>query len=191
MEYRNILGLISVGIAILSYSFYFRDIFIGKTKPHAFSWFIWGLLMVISFWAQITHNAGAGAWVIGFTALICFTISGIAFKNGMRHAKQIDVLSLWGALLALFLWLFLKNPTISIILTSGVYVLGFVPTFRKSYISPQDETLITYVLNTIKFFISLFALQQVTLVTAFYPFVLVLVNLSFVLMLVARRKVLA
>lgn len=38
------LALIAVALAFVSYSFYIRDIFAGRTKPHAFTWGIWAVL---------------------------------------------------------------------------------------------------------------------------------------------------
>lgn len=188
MDYKDILGLASIGIAFVSYGFYFHDIFNHHTKPHAFSWFIWGILMSISFFAQNSDNAGAGSWVTGMTAIICFIISFIAFQKGMRNVKTSDWISLCGAMLALIIWLIVKQPVFSVLLVTIIYSLGFFPTFRKSFSRPQDETLVTFILNGLKFFISLFALNHFSLLTAFYPSSLVLINWGFALMLIIRRK---
>lgn len=191
MDYKIILGLTSVIIAFLSYSFYFRDISNHQTKPHAFSWFVWGILMSISFFIQATSNGGPGSWVIGFTALICFVISYMAFKRGMRSVKLLDWFSLVGAFFSLLLYFVIKQPVFSVILITLTYSLGFFPTFRKSFNKPQDETLITFVLNGLKFFISLFALSSISFVTVFYPVALVIINWSFAAMLVIRRRALS
>ncbi len=191
MDYKILLGLISVVIAFLSYSFYFRDIFNHKTKPHAFSWFIWGILMSISFFAQVTSKGGPGSWVVGFTALICFLISLIALKKGLKNIRLLDWVGLTGAFIALFLWFIVKDPVLSVILVTITYSLGFLPTFRKSFNKPQDETLITFILNGLKFLISLFALSSISVVTAFYPIALVIINWSFAAMLVIRRRALS
>lgn len=185
---KELLGIASIFIAILSYSFYFHGIFDHKTKPHAFSWFIWGILMSISFYTQISNNAGPGGWVVGFTAVLCFGISLIAFSKGMKNISKLDLLSLTGALLAIFFLFIIKDPIISVILVTISYSLGFFPTFRKSFSRPQDETLITFALNGLKFFISLFALSNFSFITAFYPSILVIINWIFAIMLVVRKK---
>ena len=43
LEYKIILGVAAVLIGIAAYIAYFRNIFAGKTKPHAFSWLVWGI----------------------------------------------------------------------------------------------------------------------------------------------------
>lgn len=188
MDYKDLLGLITIAIAIISYSFYFHDVLKHHTKPYFFSWFIWGMIMTVSFFAQRSDDAGPGSWVIGFTALICFTISLLALKNGIKNVRIIDWVGFLGALLALLLFLVIKQPVVSVLMITLTYAMGFYPTFRKSYGRPQDETLITFVLNGAKFFISIFALNNISFVTAFYPLVLVVINWSFVGLLVTRSK---
>src|SRR3990167_9255905 len=126
------LGILATLIAIYAYIPYFRNIFRGKTKPHAFSWFVWFLLTAIAFFAQVSDNAGPGAWVTGFTAVICFVIFIFGLKRGEKDIVWIDWLSLVGALLALGLWAITNEPLLSVILITLIDALGFVPTFRKS-----------------------------------------------------------
>ena len=58
---KTALGIFAILIGIYSYIPYFRDIFTGRTKPHAFTWFVWFLLTAIAFFAQLAGNGGAGA----------------------------------------------------------------------------------------------------------------------------------
>lgn len=188
MDYKFVLGISAIVIAFVSYIPYVRDIFAGKTKPHAFSWFIWGVLTAIGFAGQLAGGAGSGAWVTGFTALACFSISIVGLVKGRKNIIFVDWLSLIGAGVALFLWYLTKNPLLSVILVTVIDALGFFPTFRKSYSKPQEETLSTYFLSGLKFLISLFALQNFTILTALYPVSLVVMNWLFIAMLIVRRK---
>ena len=75
MVYKELLGAVAIIIGFISYLPYFRDIFKGKTKPHAFSWLIWAILTAIGFAGQISDNAGPGSWALGFTALFIWFIT--------------------------------------------------------------------------------------------------------------------
>jgi hypothetical protein len=187
-EYKVFLGYLSIVIAVVSYVPYFRDIFRGKTKPHAFSWFIWGLLTVIAFVAQIVEKGGAGSWVTGVTSIICFTIFVLAFIKGERRFTVFDWIALAMAIIAILLWRLTNNPTMSVILVTLTDVLGYLPTIRKSYSKPYEETAITYFLSAIKFIVALLALDSLTLTTGLYPTAIILMSLSVVVMLVVRRK---
>lgn len=187
VEIKIILGTIAVIIALIGYVPYFRDIFRGKTKPHAYSWLVWGILTGIGFFGQILNKGGAGAWVTGITALICFTIFFFALKKGERNITFSDKLTLFGAFIAMLSWYLTSNPLSALILVIITDALGFFPTFRKSYHKPKEETMLTFFLNGLKFAIALFALETYSLNTYLYPVYLILANWIFVGMLIVRR----
>lgn len=188
MSHKEILGLIATAIAFVSYIPYFRDILAHRTKPHAFSWFVWGILTLISFASQISDDAGPGAWVSGFTAVIGLVIFFFALKVGKRNIARSDWLMLAGAGLALLMWFITKTPLLSVILITIVDFFGFLPTIRKSYDRPYEETLSTFALSGLKYVVAIFALDNVSVITALYPIYLIGANAFFITLLYVRRK---
>ncbi len=188
IDYKTLLGILTILLGIVSYSFYFRDIFKGKTKPDSYSWLIWGVLAAVIFFAQRAGDGGAGAWVTAFTAVVCFTIAAIAFTRGKTRIKLIDKVSLAGAMLGVVLWYCTNDPLFTVLLAVVVGAFGFVPTFRKAYAKPHQETTVTYFLNGIKFALAIPALTSLTLVTWLYPAALTFLNLSLALMLFIRKR---
>lgn len=189
MDYKTILGIIAVAIGLAGYIPYFRNIFYGKTKPHVFSWFVWSLLEGTAFFAQVSKGAGAGAWVTGVTALLCFGVFVAAISRGEKNITRLDWMSLVGAFLGLALWAVTDNSLYAVVLVSTTDLLGFIPTFRKSYHKPYEETATLYALSSLKLAVALFALESYNLTTVLYPASLVLTNAVFVTMLLMRRKV--
>ncbi len=189
-SHKIFLGTVSSVIAVVAYIPYFKDIFRGKTKPHIFSWFIWGLLGIITFIAQVVKGAGAGSWANGLTALICFTIAALSISHGEKQITLTDKLSFSGAILALILWFLTKNPLAAVILACAIDTLAYVPTFRKAYGKPFEETLPAFITTTIGIIISLFALEAYSPTTWLYPAVLATSNSIFIIMLITRRKIL-
>jgi hypothetical protein len=159
---KETLGLLAVVIGFVGYVPYFRSIFSGKTKPHAFTWLVWGMLTAIAFGGQVVGEGGAGAWVTGFTAFISFTIFALALMKGKRDFPLPDWLCLAGCMVALALWAFTEDPLSAIILITLIDLIAFVPTFRKSYTQPYSEVAFTYALSGLKFLIALFALEQLS-----------------------------
>ena len=188
MDYKILFGAIAVLIALLGYGFYFRDVFRLKTKPHAFSWLVWASLAGITFFGQIFDQGGYGAWVSAFTTVISFSIFILALWKGEKNITISDKLSLLGTGVALFLWYVTNNPLASIILITVIYTIGgFYPTVRKSYSKPQEETILTYFLDGIKWGMALFALENYSVITSLYPLVAFCMNLLFVGLLIIRR----
>ena len=58
---KEIFGLLSLVLSVVSYVPYVRSIFVANTKPHAFTWLVWGTVMAIAFFAQLSDKAGAGS----------------------------------------------------------------------------------------------------------------------------------
>lgn len=181
----------SIIMTLVGYFYYFKDIFAGKTKPHAFSWLVWAALTSIAFAGQLADNGGPGAYVTAVTATISYIVFFLALKKGEKNITTSDKLNLLGAAFALGLWFFTSDPLWSVILITIVDFLGFLPTIRKSYHKPHEETLISYVLAGLKFVLAIIALENYSLVTWLYPASLVAANLLFVVMLIVRRKKLA
>lgn len=186
---QQILGGTAVALGLLGYVFYVRGILQGKVKPHAFSWFVWGLLTAIAFAAQISEGGGAGAWVTGVTALCSFGFAAVGLGASSRtFISKSDWIFFISSLLTIPIWYFTGNPLWSVIIITFVDAVAFAPTFRKAYFNPETENGWTYSLSGLKFVVALFALESFTWTTALYPASLVLANLAFVLMLGWRRK---
>lgn len=189
MEIKTLLALLSILMTLTGYAFYFKDIFANRTHPHAFSWLVWGLLTAIAFVGQITHGGKAGAWVTFVTAAVSFIIFFFALSpRGEKSITNTDKLSLVGAAIAAALWAITSNALIAIVLVTIIDFLGFLPTIRKSYNKPYEETLIHYIFAGLKFIPAIIALGNYSLITVLYPASLVAANLFFALMLVIRRS---
>ncbi len=172
----------------VSYGIYIYSIFKGGTKPHPFSWFIWGSLTAIAFFAQISDEAGVGAIITGLSAIISLFIAGIGYVK--RKNITISVGDKWAfalSLLAIPLWLITNTPFWSVILISLIDVMGFYPTFRKTWFNPEQEVALSYTIGGFKHLMTLFALENFTTITALYPLSLLVMNFSFITLLYYRR----
>lgn len=188
MEYKVALTLVAIAIGLVSYVPYFRDMASGKTKPHAFSWFIWGLLTAIAFIVQLKQGGGAGAWVSGVTAFFCFVIAAFALFKGERNITKFDWFCLTAALTGIVLWQLTSEPLAAVLIVTLVDVLGLLPTFRKAYRKPFEETLSTFVLSTVKYALAVLALESYAVEVVLYPASVVVINGVFSLMVFVRRR---
>lgn len=188
MELKLAFAVIANIITVVGYAPYIWNIFAGRTKPHAFSWLIWFLLTGIAFFAQAVSGGGTGSWVTGFSALVSGVIFVLAVFKGTREYTRTDLVSLGVAGVAIVLWLVTDNPLLSVLLVTVTDAVGFIPTFRKSYNRPDEETALAYGMAALKFGLSLFALQSYSLTTWLYPASLVLMNGLFTSLLLVRRR---
>ncbi len=185
---KYFIGIIAVLLTFVGYVPYLRDTIKGKTKPHIYSWFLWGFVTLIAFALQVSGKAGVGSLVTLAAALISFVIFVLGLKSGKKDITKADTAFFIAALIAIVIWVFAKQPVVSVILISTIEMLGFVPTVRKSWNKPYSETLFTYELNAFRHGLSIFALQRYSIVTWLYPVTWVLANGLFSIMLLMRRK---
>lgn len=185
---KEAIGIIAVLLTFVGYVPYIRDTVTGKTKPHIYTWFIWGFISAIAFALQATDHAGPGGYVTLAAAIACLAIFVLGFKYGEKEITTSDTVFLIAALVAMAIWLFAEQPLASVILLCAIDALGFVPTIRKSWNKPYEETLVSYLLNTFRFGLALIALEQYSLISSLYPLTWIVANGAFSVLLIVRRK---
>ena len=188
ISYKILISILAVILTFVGYVPYFRDIIKKKTSPHIFTWFIWTLTGFIGYGLQVTGGGGVGTWALLMASICCFAVFLLSLRVGKKDITTLDIAFLILALVALFLWVVVKQPVASVILITIVDLLGFAPTIRKSWDKPYSETLFTYELCFIRHGLSVFALERFNILTVLYPVTWSLANLFFVIILVLRRR---
>jgi hypothetical protein len=191
MDYKLVLGVVTGVLAVVLFVPYYRDIFLKKTQPHAYSWLVWAILQGVGVAAQFKDGAGYGAWGLTVGAFFCFGIFVLSFRYGTRNITTFDGVCLAASLMAIALYFFIENPLWALVCVAIVDFVGFLPTFRKGFAEPWTETNSTFVLSALSSILSLCALQNYTFTTVFYIASLFFTNSSFATMIIVRRKVLA
>src|SRR3989344_2002407 len=119
-DIKYILGITAVLLTFIGYTPYIRDTIKGKTHPHVYSWFLWGLLTCIVFALQISDGAGIGAYVTLAAGIMCLTVFSFGLKNkDGRDITKIDTIFFVFAFISLGFWLILKQPIASAILITS------------------------------------------------------------------------
>lgn len=191
MIYKNILSAIAIALTILAFFPYIRSILKGETKPHVFSWVIWGITTFIVFLAQLADRGGAGAWPIGVSGLTSIYIAFLAYtKKSDNTITKIDWLFFILAIASLPVWYLTSNPLLAVVILTAADVLGFGPTFRKAYIRPFEEQLMFFVIMTLRNLISITALEHYSMTTVLFPAVIAATCLIFIAMVIHRRRTL-
>ena len=189
MSQKELLGILSVALALIAYAPYFRTIFKRQTKPHMFSWIVWGSCHAVAFLGPYTRGAGAGTWSSAITALICFSVAGLSFKFGEKHITKSDWVSFVMALAIIPVWYLTNDPLGAVVLALLISYLGCYPTMRKSFSAPYTENIFTWIVGALRYLVSLFAIEQYSVVAVFYTLGMFFMNDAVILLLVLRRRV--
>lgn len=189
MFYREFFSALAVALTFIAFYPYLRDILRGKTKPHVFSWLIWGVTTVVVFLAQRDAQAGTGAWPIGISGLITLAIALIAYtRRADISITKTDWLFLAAALGSLPLWYVMADPLGAVVVLTLVDILGFGPTVRKVYTEPYSESLAFFALFAARNALVILALEHHSLATVLFPAAVAIACLLLMGLLVCRRR---
>jgi hypothetical protein len=192
MFYKEILSTIAIALTFMAFYPYIRSIMKGKTKPHVFSWVIWGSTTFAVFLAQLEANGGVGAWPIGVSGGITIFVAIFAYiKKADITITRTDWLFFVSALSSLPLWYFTSDPLWAVVILTTVDVLGFGPTIRKAYSQPHSESLVFFGIITVRNLIVVVTLESHSVTTVLFPAVIAAACIVLMTLIVYRRRTLA
>lgn len=187
MNIKIIFTIIATVIGVAAFLPYLRDTLSLKTKPHAYTWLIWALTQgtaVVGIWY------GGGGWGgLNLTVGTIFVVGVFLFslKYGTKNITKGDKIILVAALAAILVWWQLDKPLLAVLMVSAVDVIGYIPSFRKSYQEPWSETLISWAAFAVSNIFALLALNEYNLLTTTYLVAITVANISLFLLCFFRR----
>lgn len=192
MRYKEVFSAIAIALTLVAFLPYIRSILQEKTKPHVFSWVIWGSTTFIVFLAQLEDNGGAGAWPIGVSGIITIYVAFLAYikKSDSTITRTDRIFFIW-AMTSLPFWYLTSDPLWAVVILTTVDVIGFGPTIRKAYHYPFAEQLTFFALFTARNFIAILALEHYSLTTVLFPAATAAACLLLMFIITFRRRMLS
>ena len=186
---KELLGLLSIAFSFAGDVPYVLSILKGTTRPHMFSWTIWGILGGITFAAQWVDGAGPGSWMTGYGSVTCFVFASLAYRaTGDKGITRSDRIMFCGALAAIPLWYLTRNPEWSVILATVIGAAAQFMTMRKAYHHPYDENVFSFAMFAATYYLAFAALTHYSVTTVAFPCFYGFANTLFVPMLLWRRR---
>jgi hypothetical protein len=185
---EQIFAGIAVIISVIRYATYFRAMYLGKARPHMFTWFSWGLTMVVAVLAQYKLGGGPSIWPMIVVAGTCLFISGLAYFVGEKNITRSDWVALASVFISTALWQITDNPAVAVFFLIITDVFSYYPTFRKSWSDPWGEPPVSYIWAGSRYFFTLFAVPDPTIANMAYIFFSMLSDWALAAFIFWRRK---
>ena len=93
----------------------------------------------------------------------------LSFRYGEGGWTLFDKFCLAGAGLGMGIWWFLDAPLLALWVSIVVDLFGAFPTLRKSWVDPESEDFLSWVLFLVSNTVNLFAISEWNLAQASYP----------------------
>jgi hypothetical protein len=168
MDIKLLFAVAATCIGLYSFIPYIRDMLAGTTKPHAYTWLIWTITQAV---ATVGIWTGGGGWsAYGLTIGTCLVgvIFILSLLYGTKDITRFDTLLLLGALSGIVVWYITDSILYAVILATLVDLVGYFPSFRKTWADPTSETRSMWVLWVISGACSLLGLENYNALTTLY-----------------------
>ncbi|MFZ5593301.1 MAG: hypothetical protein ACOY4D_03380 [Pseudomonadota bacterium] len=185
---RAALATLATALTVAAYAPYLRAILLGSVRPHMFTWIVWGTSTGVAFLAAIEAGGGAGAWVIGFSAIVSLVIAVLAWQRRSDVGiTRTDWAFFVAALVAMPLWQWADDPLWAVWLVTVIELLGFGPTLRKTWAQPFSESMSFLAILIVRNALVIAALAHQTTTTVLFPAAAALACFALIAVMMWRR----
>lgn len=168
---------------------YMIEIVRGSTKPRVVSWLTWSTLTAIASAAALVDGQYPTAILLLFATLETLLIVMLGWKHGDKKIGRFDAICLMVAMIGVLLWQIFNSPAIAVIATVSIDLIGGLPTMIHAWKKPYEETWLTFLLAFLGAVCTLLVIDSWRITAAMYPIYLVIINLLFTVIVLARRCV--
>jgi hypothetical protein len=192
MTIEVISAVVSIILIIVSYVPYLRGMLTKKFRPNPVTWFSWAIVTAAYGIVMLFAGGGLVTWPIALLSVISAVIFVLAIRNGGRaDVAKIDVVCFVISILSFVFWLMTHQSNIAVAIFTASQFVAFIPTIRKAWHKPHEDSAYTWGVNSVRWVFMIFAVDQFNFATvANSAFWAVMYGAAAILIL-ARRRVLA
>ncbi len=184
---KLIFTVLSTAVFIFAFGNYLRDMFRTTTKPHIYTWLIWTITQGIAVAGLWYGNGGWGSLALTISAVFVFLVFLFSLRYGTRNITKSDTAVLAVALLSIVVWQGLHNPLFAVVMASAVDVMGYLPSFRKTFEEPWSENAVSWAAFSVANILSILALAAYNPLTLTYLVAITVANSILLAICLTRR----
>ena len=153
----EVLAIVASLLHIVAFIIYNKQLLSNNNKPNIVTWAIWAfesLFNVASYFVM------SGDWVKALlpaiSSLFCIEIFIVAlFKGRFGRIGKFDVTALIAGIFAAVVWWEFKSATFANLIAQACVAIGFIPTFKSIWISPETEKPVAWFIWSLAYVVGL------------------------------------
>ncbi len=169
MSIYYIFGILSAICFTIAYFPYIYSVVKGQTKPHPFSWFLWGAIGVITLFFYIRVGAVETLPLAILGAVLPFIVFVLSLKYWKGTFSKFDYVVLFLSVASIVLYIIFHSASISLTTSILADMFAFLPTIRKTYLEPSSESLSSWIIFLCAYIFSVLAISKWTYGIAIFP----------------------
>jgi FlaA1/EpsC-like NDP-sugar epimerase len=169
---------LAVALSVFGSASYVRDTLRGTTSPHRVTWGLWAFEGILAFIVEVQQHVGLASLMTLALGLVPLVILFTSFKNphAVWKIDAVDVACGVVSLLGLVFWATVNESTVALVSFVAADFIAAVPTYRKSWRSPESETPRAFVMGAVNTGITLLTLKEFTTAGALFPGVIMMTD---------------
>ena len=183
---------ITIILGLVGAIYYIKNILYGTTRPNLVSWVLWTIAPFVG--VYIAYQSGVSGPILlstfmaGFSPLLV-VIASLFKKGSYWKTTRFDIVCGALSLLAIIVWIVIKNGILSLLFAIIADLLAGIPTMVKSWRHADTEHIAPYGLGIINQIITFLIIKEVTFLNFAFPVYFILSNL--VIIFEVKRKYLS
>lgn len=169
---------LAAALSVFGSASYVRDTLRGTTSPHRVTWGLWALEGILAYVVEVQQHVGLASLMTLALGLMPLVVLVASFKNPRAAWKvdAVDVACGVVSLAGLVFWAVVNEPTVALVSFVAADFIAALPTYRKSWRSPESETARVFVMGAVNTGITLLTLRIFTTAGALFPGVIMLTD---------------
>lgn len=186
MDIHTIFGILAGIVSGAAAIPYIIAIIRNTTEPHPVTWWLWaaiGLITLLTYQATGAGTTMARA-IVNFVSPTIIAILSIKYWDGT--ITRFDWICFVLSVLSLVVWLVSGSAVWGLMLSLLADTFAVLPTYRKLWIDPKSESIVSWSVNTVGNIFNVLAIKVWVLGIVILPLYLLVLSVSLV-MLASRQ----
>lgn len=188
MNTTAILIILSSFLSIASVFPYLIGVIKGDVKPRIVTWVTWSALTGIASVAAFTEKHYTTLILLVLTTILTSSVAIIGWKHGDKKIEKLDYVCLFGAIVGIIVWWLSNSPSLAVVFTLIVDLIGGIPTLVHCWKKPDEEQWTTFAISAVGSLCTLLAVGEWRITAFAFPLYLVVMGTTYTTIILTRRK---
>jgi len=166
---------------------YILDVLRGNTKPERATWWMWFILSVVGFFAQLAAGAHWSLVLSATSSIVGGITALLSIKYGFGRFHRRDGAALFITGLGVMLSFVYRDPLIAVVTVVLIDALGGGLTLYKTWYAPYTENLLAWQISTVGTLCGVLAVGKYHPAIFLSPLSNFLINVMMLVLILYRR----